>query len=209
MPGTMSSADLVADLKASLHDAAGVFTAAADADFVRLLATAARDMGRHRPLIKSDTLDLVAATAAYDAPADLATLLCERWSPGNMPKPWESTWCGPLPRQRVTGAAGARQIVFTPAPTAAQISVLGASFLFDYRATHTIAATATDTTISDDDRGLLLLRAQVEALREISIRNSAKPVAMRDGLSGAPKNGTASYLFESLLREYEEVAGAS
>ena len=36
MPGTMSSADLVADLKASLHDAAGVFTAAADADLVPL-----------------------------------------------------------------------------------------------------------------------------------------------------------------------------
>jgi hypothetical protein len=202
----MSKADLVADLKASLHDAASVFTAAADADFDRLLSVAGKDMGHRRPLLKSGTLTLVADTAAYSAPSDLVTLLAERWSVGRMPQPWEATWCGPLPRQSVIGPGTARQILFTPAPSAAQLAVLGSSFVYDYRAEHIIDAVAGSTTIAADDRGLLLLRAQAEAMREIALRNSAKPVALRDGLSGAPKNGAASYLYEALLNEYREAA---
>lgn len=206
MPGTMSSADLVADLKASLHDAANVFTAANDADFVRMLAVAANGMGGKRPLLKSGSLTLVSGTASYAAPGDLIAFSRESWSPGAMPQPWEATYCGPLPRIGVIGPPAARFITFSPAPTAAQIAVLGSAFGYVYQAAHAIDAAAANTTIAAADRGLLLLRAQAEAVREMALRNLSKPMTLREGAGGTPRNGTPSYLFETLLREFQEAA---
>lgn len=207
MSGTMSSADLVADLKASLHDAASVFTAAADADFTRLLNLAASALGFKRPRRLQGSLTLVADTPDYAAPAGMLYLIADQWgTPSLVPPPWEPTYPGALPRVSLIELAGVQTLLFSPPPNAQHIAALGATYKFMYRAAHSISATAASTTIQPDDRGLLLLRAQVEALREISIRNSAKPVALRDGLSGVPKNGTASYLYEALLREYEEAA---
>ncbi len=207
MPGTMSLADLVADLKASLHDAASIFTATADADFERLLGVAASALGFKRPRRLQGSITLVAGTADYAAPAGMLYLIEDQWAvPSLIPKPWEDAYPGALPRVSLIELAGVRTLLFSPAPTDAHIVALGATYKFIYRAAHSISATAASTTVQADDRGLLLLRAQVEALREIALRNSAKPVAMRDGLSGAPKNGTASYLFEILMREFEEAA---
>jgi hypothetical protein len=199
----MSSADLVADLKVSLHDAAGIFTAAADADFTRLLAIAAQDLARVRPLIKSGTLTLVAGTASYSAPSGLVAFGRETWSAA-MPQAWESTYCGPLPRISLTGVPAARKITFTPAPTEAQVAVLGATFDYLYLAAHVIGAAATDTTVQPEDRAMLLLRAQAEAVREMAFRNLNKPISLRDGSGGTTRNGTPSYLFESLMREFRE-----
>lgn len=205
MPGTMSKADLVADLKASLHDAVSVFTAAADADFERLLNLAAAALGLKRPRRLQGSITLVDGTADYAAPAGMLYLIADQWAiPSLVPPPWEPTYPGALPRVSMIEQAGDQTLLFSPAPNALHIAALGATYKFIYRAAHVIASAAADTTIQPDDRGLLLLRAQVEALREIAMRNSAKPVAMRDGLSGMPKNGTASYLFEILQREYEE-----
>lgn len=207
MPGTMSLADLVADLKDSLHDAANVFTAPADADFERLLGVAASALGFKRPRRLQGSITLVAGTADYAAPAGMLYLIEDQWAaPSLMPKPWEDAYPGALPRVSVIELAGVRTFLFNPAPTDAHIVALGATYKFIYRAAHSISATAASTTVQADDRSMLLLRAQVEALREVALRNSAKPVAMRDGLSGAPKNGTASYLYEALMREYEEAA---
>lgn len=207
MPGTMSLADLVADLKASLHDATSIFTAAADADFERLLTVGASALGLKRPRRLQGSITLVAGTADYAAPAGMLYMIEDQWgSPSLLPPPWDPSYPGALPRLSLIELSGVRSLLFSPAPTALHIAALGATYKFIYRAAHVISATAASTTVQADDRGLLLLRAQVEALREISIRNSAKPVAMRDGLSGAPKNGTASYLYESMLREFEEAA---
>ncbi len=204
MAGTMSQADLVADLKASLHDAASVFVAADDADFVRHLNVAALDFGRVRPLVKPGTLTLTADTASYAAPADLDDVDSELWSSrGTMPQPWEASYPGPLPRLRVVGPAGSKLIVFTPSPSAAHILALGSAFQYLYRAAHAIGAAAADTTIAAGDRALLLLRAQAEALRELAMRNIGKPVHMRDGYTGTPRNGTPAALFQVLMTEFE------
>jgi hypothetical protein len=63
---------------------------------------------------------------------------------------------------------------------------------------------AADTTVTAADRGLLLLRAQVEAMRELSVRAAAKPVQLRDGLSGVARNSTPAALHEVLLRVFWE-----
>lgn len=204
MAGTMTRADLVADLKASLQDAAKVFTAANDADFSRHLDAAALDMGRVRPRTLLGTITLVAEQYNYTAPADLLSYKSDLWGiPGRRINPWETSYPGRLPDVRSAVSGAVRELHFLPAPTAAQITSLGATFRFYYFAAHSIGATAADTTLHAGDRGLLLLRAQAEAMKEMAMRNIAKPVQMRDGLSQGPRNGTPSALFAELMRMFE------
>lgn len=203
MAGTMSRADLVASLKDSLHDAASVFTAAADADFIRLLDIAALDFGRVRPRRLAGQLTVVAGKAEYFAPAGMTACLGERWGVGVIANPWDACYPGPNPRVTLVESAGVRSLMLEPAPTALQISLYGSVFPFYYLAAHQIGAAAADTTLNAGERGLLLLRAQAEAMRELAIRNVGKPVQMRDGFTGAPRNGTPAALYRSLLDEFE------
>lgn len=207
MSGTLSRADLVADLKASLQDAAKVFVAANDADFSRHLDAAALDMGRVRPRTMLGTITLVAEQYNYTAPADLLSYKSDLWGiPGRRINPWESSYPGRLPDVRFAVSGAVRELHFLPAPTAAQITALGAAFKFYYFAAHSIGATAADTTLHAGDRGLLLLRAQAEAMKEMAMRNIAKPVQVRDGMSQGPRNGTPSALFAELMRMFEGAA---
>jgi len=206
MPGTMSEADLVADLKASLFDSADIFTSDADADFKRLLQQALPDMQLKRPLTKLGAVTLVAGQAGYPiGEADFAALKQDLWrDTGRMGKPWSPGWPGPLPRLEAVRAGGGWELLFDPAPSALQISVLGDSCKFYYFAQHTIGAAAQDTTVNAQDRGLLLLRAQAEAMLALAMRNAGKPVQMRDGLSGTPRNSTPAALHEVLMRLFRE-----
>jgi hypothetical protein len=80
----------------------------------------------------------------------------------------------------------------------------GSVFTFYYFGQHSLGVAAEDTTIAAADRGLLLLRAQAEAMLELSLRNVAKPVQLRDGLSGTPRNSTPRALFDALLTAFAE-----
>ncbi len=205
MAGTMSQADLVADFKASLQDAKNVFTAESDADFIRHLVAAALDMGHKRPRTLLGNITLVADQYNYPAPANLHAYKSDLWGiPARRINPWEKNHPGKLPDVFVSGSAGALELHLLPAPSAFQIGVLGSAFKFYYFATHIIGATAADTTIQAGDRGLLLLRAQAEAMKEMAMRNIGKPVALRDGMSQGPRNGTPQYLFEQLMKMFEE-----
>lgn len=207
MPGTLSRDDLVADLKDSLQDAANVFTAANDADFVRHLDAAALFMGRLRPRTMLGTLTLVADQFNYAAPADFLSYKSNLWNIGaRSVHPWEKNYPGRLPDVVAAVNGSTRELHFLPAPTAQQISLLGSSFKFYYFAAHAIGDTAAATTLHAGDRSLLLLAAQAEAMKELSMRNLGKPVQMRDGLTNGPRNGTPAHLFEVLLRLLEESA---
>ena len=205
MPGTMTRADLAADLKVSLQDAAKVFTAANDADFIRHLDAAALDMGRVRPRTLLGTLTLVGDQFNYPAPADFLSYKSALWGVARA-QPWEKSYPGRLPDVRTAMNGAVRELHFLPAPTSAQISALGSSFKYYYFAAHSIGTLATDTTIQAGDRGLLLLRAQAEAMKEMSMRNISKPMTMRDGISNGPRNGTPQYLFELLMKLFEGAA---
>lgn len=204
----MSQTDLVADLKASLRDSADVFTAAADADFIRHLDLAAGDLGRFRPRTLVGTLTLTADVDLYAAPADISSFKSHLWgiSPRAAQKPWEKGYPGRLPNVSVSEVGGVQAISLNPPPTAFQIGVLGSEFRYYYFARHLVGATAADTTVRSADRGLLLLRAQAEAMKEMAMRNIKKPVAMRDGLASAPRNGTPSALYQALMDEFEKEA---
>ncbi len=208
MSGTMSQADLVADLKASLHDAASVFTAASDGDFKRLLDVSALDMGRFRARTLLGSVILVAGQAEYAAPADFVMFKSALWgiAPIAAPRPWERGYPGRLPDAFESELAGVRQISLSLPPTAEQIALLGNQYLFYYFAAHAVGVDAANTTIKASDRGLMLLRAQSEAMRELAMRNIGKPVTVRDGMSGAPRNGTPSHLYSVLMEEFERRA---
>lgn len=203
MAGSMSLPDLVSDLKRSLHDAGGVLDAPADADWLRCLAAAALAMGSKRPRTQLGSVVLVAEQDVYPlALADFAQFKTYQWA-GRLVKPWLPCNPGPLPRVKVEGAAGAWQLVFDPAPTAAHLAAYGSLFRFWYFALHSLGATPELTTVAAGDRGLLLLRAQAEALRELSMRNINKPVQVRDGFSGAPRNSTPAALYAAMLDEFK------
>lgn len=199
---SLSRAALVADLKASLQDAASVFTAAADGDFVRHLDKAALDLGRRRPRTLLGAVTLVADQAAYAAPADLLAFKVDTWGRHEV-QPWEDHYPGRLPQVRAVELAGAMVLSFSPAPTARQIAILGAEFGFYYQAGHEIGDAEADTTVPAGDRGVLLLRAQAEACRELAMRGMTKPVTLRDGHSGTPRNSTPAALWQALMDEFE------
>lgn len=203
MPGTMSRADLSADLKASLHDAAEVFVD--PADMARLLDTAAQDFNRHRPRTLLGTMTVETGKMVYPAPADCYLFKSSLWGIAPVPraKPWESQWPGPLPDVRLVDGANGRELHLTPVPTALQLMVLGSEFRFYYFGAHVIGDNAADTTLGAGDRFLLLLRAQAEAMRELTMRNIKKPVQMRDGLHIAPRNMTPAALHKELMLEWE------
>lgn len=206
MSGTMTMVDLVADLQASLQDSAQVFNAASGADFRRHLNTAGQAFNRARPRTLVDSVTLIADQADYTAPANFYQVKSPLWGlmPIASPKPWEKNWPGQLPRLKAVEIGGVRKLYLDPAPTAFQINVLGDEYRFFYYAQHEIHETdATQTTIVAGDRDLLLLRAQAEAMREMAMRNIKKPVALRDGVGGIPRNGTPAALYEKLLSEFD------
>jgi hypothetical protein len=204
-----SRADLIADFKASMHGAATVFDAQADGDFSRMLDTAALDLGRVRPNPLKGAISVSADVAEYAAPAGLVAYSYSAWSAGKMPNPWAANYPGPEPRVSVLVSGGARVLVFEPAPTALQIGLFGATFTFRYLGGHSIGTSAADTSVVAADRGLLILRAQAEAMREMAMRNLTKPVAMRDGLSGQARNAQPSFLYTELMTEFERAGGVA
>lgn len=211
MAGTMSLADLVLDLKATLHDTAEVFEGA-DGDgvdvndsFRRFLLQALPDMQLKRPLTRLGGVDLVAGLPRYSLTncPDFAAYKTHLWG-GPMPQPWEHGYPGAMPRVEAVRDETAWWLVFDPVPTWKHIGSFGAQFRFWYFGMHVLGAEPATTTIASEDRGLLLLRAQVEAMRELAMRNASKVVSMRDGVSGTPRNSTPAALQDALMRIFRE-----
>lgn len=197
MMGGMRRADLVSDLKASLRDAAATFTAAADADFVRHLDKAAADMHRVRPNSKVGQVTLVAEQQAYDGPPDMLRFRYPLRRRVAL-KPWDP---GYAPAFYVRHAIGSK-LVFDAPPSPAQIAVHGSNFAFMYVALDSIGDTVGETTIAAPDRDVLLLRAQAEALLELSLRDSVRPVQIGGGFGQQAKTGTPATLYHELMAEW-------
>lgn len=204
--GAMQLSTLIEDLKASLGDAAAQFRAPVDGDFARLLGIAALDMQAKRPITKPASVQLMPLQARYLlGVADFAALKTHLWAdPSLTPKPWAPDYPGNVPRVAAQWDGTAWWLEFSPAPTMRQIAVWGSEFNFWYFAAQVLSDAVGGTTLGEADRGLLLLRAQAEAMRELAMRNVVKTQQMRDGYSGTPRNGTPAALFETLLREFRE-----
>lgn len=199
---------LVTQHKASLLDAAGQFTEADDAAFKRHLSVAAREIAvRKRPRTLAATLPLVAGTDLYDAPADILGIKVADWGMARRAQPWNYPR-GPLPVLVLWEAypGASPRLRLSPAPCQSQLDAFGTSMPYYYLAAHSLPD-AGYTSITDRELNLLLLRAKVEAMRELAIRSSMKPVTLRGGQGMGDavmsKNMTPPALYEQFLKEYE------
>lgn len=209
MSGTMSQADLVADLQSSLMDCKSMFTAANSADFIRQLNAAADDLSRIVPEYNRGSIDLVADQDLYAAPADLKSVDRLVWGQKERSlNPWDPCYVRPrlLPKLSTVTQAGVLMLELTPAPGTLLIQRLGAAMPFTYLRLFTIDPVAANTTVPALRRSLLLLRAQAEAMKELANRGVAKPVQLRDGMTQGPKNGTPAALYDQFMRECERQA---
>lgn len=208
MGAAYTTAELVGLHKRSLLDAAQFFDAPADADFIRHLRIAGRALAtdNKRPRTVAASLQLVAGQPQYPAPANLVQVKASPWG---VAQTQSAPWCAPrtpLPILRVLrDETGAALVCLQPAPTVEQLAAFGATFPFYYTAAHDLADAPDEaSSVTDDELDLLLLRAKVEALRELAIRNHSKPVTMHGGAGeGIARNQTAASLYEQFLREYQ------
>lgn len=203
-----TTAELVALHKASLLDAAAQFTEADDGAFKRHLAIAAREIARSkRPRTLAAALPLTAGIGMYDAPADLLDVKVADWGMVRNAQPWNFPR-GPMPVLGLWQPAPdlPAQLRVSPPPSDVQITAFGASMPFYYMAAHSLPDTGA-TSITDRELNVLILRAKVEAMRELSIRSSMKPTTLRAGQgmgdASMSKNMTPPALFEAFMKEYE------
>ena len=196
MSGTLSRADLRADLKASLHDASAML--ADPGDYDRCLEVAVEDLGRWLPRTLVSTLTLIADESEYATPADFQRFKMALWGKSSTVQPWDKNYPGKLPRVHHAEDL----LVMVPAPTAQQIAILGANYRYYYFAGYSIDDSAALTTVPVSLRDLLILRAQAECCKELAMRNVGKPVQMRDGMNTVTRNGTPSHLYNQLMAEF-------
>lgn len=203
----LATADLIADYKHSLFDAVEAFCASDDGDFLRHLRTAARDIaGSKRPRTRLGTLTLAAGVFMYASPPDLLFPKISRWGVDAQLPMWNAP-STPLPIIRRVATGVGWQLELSPAPTYEQINAFGSEYPYYYLATYQIPDVG-ESDITGYELSLLLLRAQVEAMRELSVRDSKRLIRLRGGLglSTVSKNLTPSALYDALLSEYREAA---
>lgn len=199
-------ADLLADYKASLHDAVAIFVTdpVSDDHFVRHLRMAMRAVAiQKRPRTSAAELTLVAGQGSYAAPDDMLLPKISQWGHTGVPA-WRQPR-GQRPRMQLIDS-DPRELLLTPPPNCEQIAAWGSSYVYYYAAAHTLDENAGTTTLADADINLVILRAQVEAMREAAMRDVAKPVHLRGGSpSGSvPKAGMPAALYQQLLAEYRD-----
>ena len=206
----MTLNQLSSDLRDSLGDAVNILTDEDKSQPVeRLILLAAHDFGRVRQRTLLGDLTLVADQSEYPAPDDLIQPKSVVWGDGrNHNKYWENDYPGIPPVLSLAEHNGSRVLLMRPPPSTKQIMLVGATCSYYYLAGHVVGETEAETSVQASDRGLLILRAQAEAMLELSIRNSHKPVQIRDGMSQAPKNGTPAALYDQLMKQFERQSRA-
>jgi hypothetical protein len=207
----LTLASLLPDYRASLNDARVIFGddggGEQNENLARHLRVAASAMSLgKRPRTCSATLALVAGQVAYTAvPDDLLLPKVAMWGSEYFSEPWNAPR-GPLPTLTLSEADGVRVLNLTPPPSAAQIGAYGSTYGYYYFGAHQVTDDAATSTLQEKDRALIILRAQVEALRETAMRNAHKPVTLRDGGGGLGRNTTPAAIYAALLDEYERAA---
>lgn len=207
MSDTVSQAALLTALNNSLSaDTQAIVTEHGDSDLI--LENAARRLARVIALRRRGVITLQADVAEYDAPSDFLVFTYSDWGVSGQREymPWEDAYPDELPSVSSFEDGTTTKLLLAPAPTAGQITQFGTQYRFGYRATHTLDDSTSTIPVQLQD--LFVLIAQIEALQLVAKRNSGKPVALRDGYSGTPRNGTpaalAAQLEESLQAQLSE-----
>jgi len=205
---TVAVTDLITDLKASLHSSASFFPgtdADADADYRRHLDIAQRALATDRPRIRIGEITLQAGIGDYSTlPVDLLEVRSPLWGASKGIKPWDPGHPGPMPRLSLQDSADGQRLSIQPAPTADQISVLGATFRYYYAAN--LQVDADNLSLVGEQRDLLLLRVQAEAMAELAILNANRPGQTRSNLAQS-SNAQPGAIGEALMQRYLQRVG--
>lgn len=202
-----TQAELIAEHKARLGAAATKFDAPDDADFARHLYAAAMALNTSRPRLLSGEITGVAYQANYVGPAGLVRVHRLLWGSYRAHRQWEPGYVGVPPRVLASWDGTQPVLVFTPPPTAAQLTNWGATIDFIYVAAHQLDATT--NTINPLDNNLLLLRAAAEAMGELANAGVVSPVQLHRGMVAIPSNSTPQAVYAQLMAEYEKQAAAA
>lgn len=192
---------LIESLKASLGAVANQFNAANDGDFERHIDLGALRLVEKRPRTVLGSFTAVAGTASYSSvPADLVSLGRVLWGVSD-----RAVWdlpSVPPPRLQLVGSGSTRTFSLSPAPTQTQITLFGATVEFHYSAMHIVDQSAANTTVEAADRGLFLLACQLEAMKELQLRQATKP-AQSNATRQSGRDGVGT-LLDSLRREWRQ-----
>lgn len=194
-------ASLAARLKASLISTADSFQ---PEDLQRHVDVGFSELCRFRHRTVHAGLTAQAGVALYPCPSTLIRILATDWGRQNKAElqPWDDRWPGQLPQLGVGyDEHDNRVLVMQPAPTERQLALLGSPCPYRYAAPHLLSDS--QSSLSDEDAQLLILRAQAEAMRELAMHHATKPFQLRDGISATPRNGMPGYLYSVLLEEFE------
>jgi hypothetical protein len=199
----MTRTNLIATLKASLHDAARVLNAAADADWNRVVDNAlqALSLPDGKPLLTRTSIELIAGQREYSAPVDLVNVRSPaEWGLQSRQdlNPWEAGFLHKPLFFRVINSDTGRQLQINRTITAGELSAHGTTCFFTYYALHSV--TDLLSTVPDTDMLILLTRCQLEAVHELMLRNYTEPVGVmggRDDINGSPQQ-----VYQMLLGRY-------
>ena len=203
MTATMSMEQLTDSLKVSLMDSANLFLD----ELPQLLNIAAEDLARVRRRTLVGFIQLRPGENIYLAPKDLMDFKISTWGQQQRKtmKPWQPGYPRQLPNVSVVNGSP-KYLVLSFIPTGYQIGLMGTKFRFFYFANHHIDEDGSKTTVSESERCLLLLRAQAEAMKWLSMRNVDKTVSAKHAVSGASKGGVPAALYRILLEDWERRA---
>lgn len=171
------------------------------------LATAVTDYNRVRPRIEAWELQLVAGQQDYPAPPGaLRFHLSDFVDANNALDPYDPRhlYQVPIPTL-IRDSAGGRVWRFSPAPSARLIGVFGSRYRYTAVVAHVLSDVAGDTTFWPEDLPQLVMRAQVESLRALAVRNAHKPFTTRDPSLSQTRNGTPAALADQIFRDWERM----
>jgi hypothetical protein len=163
-------------------------------------------MGSLGMRVRRSSITLEAGVTEYDPPADIKRVTRCGWAraENKARKPWNPNWIHNLPDLSLVETDSGKKLELSREISAAELADIGSTCTYYYEAAHVIDADASNTSIQAEDRDLLLLRAKVEACRELAMRQIGKPIALRDGYTNTPRNGSPAALAESLYDGWKE-----
>lgn len=192
----MDLAVLSAELKSSLLDLSEVFDSA-DLSYDELIGVAIADHHKVSPRRLPGTLALVAGTSLYDAPANIVSFGSSSWgmSARRTYKPWDSQYPQCLPTVSLVGEPSAQQLQLSVAPSATDITALGAAYSYTY-----LASYADLVQVRDQDAQTLLLRARAQAYLMMDARAAHRAATPSKPGAGNGRNYLGNY--EALMRAW-------
>lgn len=200
---SMARADLAVSLKLLWGDAAAYWAAAGDGDYLRHLDACLTAFGNRWPRRMGASMALVAEQSDYALPADFLGLLSLEWGRAQRARArqWHDDWPGrPPTAQALDTVAGGQVLRLTPAPSAADIALLGSACPYTYRAQYVLDAVSASTTVPANLREPLLMYGLAQGLQELAARNVLKPIQLHRGMGSVPANSTPQAALDAVRR---------